>query len=248
MFAKLLKHEYRATAPLIVLCLAAMPLLSFLWKISFSLGFTDNDILDISFLTSSVTLAAAIFAACAAVFVSMVRRFNSSVFGDEGYFTLTLPVTSDKIILSKFICAVSYFILTALSVFLSIAIIIFDDPVLLIKDFAMDYFSIETLYGFFWLALLLMKLYFSLAVGQLFTKHRFWGAILGFIIAGVIEKVAKILLTLPFSFTVFKRLNDQDFLSVHTVYSIHGIICMIIFTVLLFFGTKYIIDRKMNLQ
>lgn len=101
---KLLKfeliHSYRSFALVFVIFLmgcAALPLFP----------------LDV-FAIASVLLVFATFGITIAVFVTIVRNYNSSMFKKPGYLTLTLPVSSHQIVISKIISALIWFTITGI--------------------------------------------------------------------------------------------------------------------------------------
>ncbi len=101
---KLLKfeliHSYRSFALVFAIFLmgcAALPLLP----------------VDI-FAIASVLLVFATLGISIAVFVTIVRNYNSSMFKKPGYLTLTLPVSSHQIVISKIISALIWFTITGI--------------------------------------------------------------------------------------------------------------------------------------
>lgn len=62
--------------------------------------------------TATVLLFAAMAAAVIITFVQIVQRFFRSMFGAEGYLTLTLPLSSRKILLSKLLVSYVWLVLS----------------------------------------------------------------------------------------------------------------------------------------
>ncbi len=71
-------------------------------------------------LTLGLTFGSLIAGSLLSTLLIIIKRFSKSVFGREGYLTLTLPVNSHQIILSKllasFICSVFNTIILAFAI------------------------------------------------------------------------------------------------------------------------------------
>ena len=133
MFTKLLKYEWKATAGLLgILSLAALGvsvtagfILRYLIKL---LNGADADVQILSALiVPLVILLVFLFLALAVygfgVQVILHTRFYRSRFTDEGYLTFTLPVRSSQIFLSSLANTLIWSVLSALVLFLSLAVI-----------------------------------------------------------------------------------------------------------------------------
>lgn len=113
MLGKLLKHEFKASGriiPVIYLGLLAI----------FSMGFAAKQ-LNIPFLktTASIFLLLGGIAAIIVTYVVIVMRYYKSLFGNEGYLTLTLPVKKSSILISKVIVAFIWLALSTIFMLLS---------------------------------------------------------------------------------------------------------------------------------
>lgn len=119
MFGKLLKHEFRATGrvalPLLggMLVLAVMSHLA-LYSGVFGRGMVGSAIMILYFMS--------FFAVGVGVVVMTVLRFRGSVLGDEGYLTMTLPVSLHAILASKVLTAVAWYALSLAAIALSVMI------------------------------------------------------------------------------------------------------------------------------
>ena len=119
MLGKLIKHEFRATRRIM------LPLMAVVLLLSVFAGFSSrglegmsgvNDVLFLRVLYFIILFSffLSLFAVCVVSFVLMIQRFYRSLLRDEGYLSMTLPVSVDEHILSRLIVSVVWFIAVAL--------------------------------------------------------------------------------------------------------------------------------------
>ena len=207
MLGKLIKHEFRATAMFIGLLFAGLLGLAALSRLFMFL----EQQLAIFSLPLGITLGFYVvfaFAAMIVVYVIIIRRFYMNVYGDEGYLTLTLPVKRSYIILSKLIVGVVWLIaqliVTILSIFILAAspefmkalaeicvyiemfvmrfALILDVPSGLLITELVVLLLISLVYA-------VLMLYASISIGQLFTRHRLIGSVLGYMMIGAVVRI-----------------------------------------------------------
>ena len=128
MFAKLLKHDWRATSGTLWLLTAAAFGVSLLGGLVLHLlthyEESLNPLVQAGLTLSMVFIGLALIAYGAAVEILQLVRFYKSRFTDEGYLTFTLPVKSHQVFLSTFLCMLLWTVITALVLTLCIAIIL----------------------------------------------------------------------------------------------------------------------------
>ena len=127
MFGKLLKHEWRATAPTLGLLNLAVvgtgTMCAVLLWAMFKYGEAMNEIAGLS-LTMTLLFAILAMIGCAfAVEIVQLVRFYKSRFTDEGYLMFTLPVSSHHVFLSAFVNMLIWTVITAVAVIVSYALI-----------------------------------------------------------------------------------------------------------------------------
>ena len=201
------------------------------------------------------------------VYVLIIRRFYTSFFTDEAYLTFTLPVTMDCHLMIK-IVSMLFWNIAALVVTCLGALIIFGGLAVGYTEQVQEayyYFSyiIETvqislqgtsdnlgtqlvvtvLNGFTEYIFQSLLIYFSIALGcMLFKKHRLLGSILSFFVINTLESWVR---------TIFQSLLTGFGMSNGTVYLIQtiiSIVLMIIGMIALYLGTRYILQKKLNLD
>jgi hypothetical protein len=122
MFAKLLKHEWKATSGLLgIVSLAALgvgALLTALIRFANSAPANMPDLVWAPVSTIIVGGFLAIAAYAMGTQIVLLMRFYKNKFSDEGYLTFTLPVTAHQILLSSLL---NYLIWTVISVLVVVA-------------------------------------------------------------------------------------------------------------------------------
>ena len=117
MLIKLIKHEFRATARvmiplyLVTILLAVMTRVSDLWTkmVTFE-GLTGQSFLALISGIISVGFALALIATFVVAVVLTIQRFRSNLMADEGYVMFTLPVSTHSLVWSKLIVSTVWFL------------------------------------------------------------------------------------------------------------------------------------------
>ena len=121
MLGKLIKHEFRATARIMLPVMGALMVLALLANLSIrglTSGLSDVPVLRILFVLIVVFFGIAIIATIVMAIVLMVSRFYRNLLKDEGYLMFTLPVSAHELVWSKLIVSMVWFLLTGLLIFL----------------------------------------------------------------------------------------------------------------------------------
>lgn len=128
MFAKLLKHDWRATAGTLgILSLAALGASLLAGGALFCLTRFDEELTGMAvagLALSMVFLCLALVAYSVAVQIIQLVRFYKSRFTDEGYLTFTLPVNSHQIFLSAFLNMLIWSVLSSVVLIVSVGLIL----------------------------------------------------------------------------------------------------------------------------
>ena len=204
------------------------------------------------FGTFSMTFGILIAALGLSTFFMVINRFRKNVYGRQGYLTMTLPVSSHHIILSKLLASLVWYLLAGITIILSIGIIL---AVLMleIEEFLVPelqtliqqldwsvvfahlfYMLIESITG-------ILLIYFSISVGQLFKDHRLLFAILTYIGISIVVGVFG---TLVFTNYLENLYNAAQPLYPNPILALINIILAFAY----YFGTHYIMTKKSNLQ
>ena len=121
MLGKLMKHEFRATARIMLPVMGAMVALALLANLSIrglAGNLSDIPMLRILFVLIIIFFGVAVVATAVMSLVIMVSRFYRNLLKDEGYLMFTLPVSVHELIWSKLIVSLVWFLGTGLLIFL----------------------------------------------------------------------------------------------------------------------------------
>lgn len=116
MLGKLFKHEWKATARLLLLLYLAVPAL---FLAGWLIRLIGNELL---------TLFPAVLLICAGVavffltFAFLILRFHKSMFGSEGYLTQTLPVRKGRLLFVKLCTAFLWVLLSLAAALLAVGL------------------------------------------------------------------------------------------------------------------------------
>ena len=127
MLRKLLKHEFRATARIMLPLFGLLVLASVGANLSIR-GMLDSDSTFLSTLGTILIMlfTVAIVAVGIMAFILMINRFYKNLLQDEGYVMMTLPVSIHQQIWSKLIVSTVWFAATVLVIILACCITAFD--------------------------------------------------------------------------------------------------------------------------
>jgi hypothetical protein len=265
---KLLKHEFKVNRSAFLSFYAAVLVLSLLLRLTNFTNISD----DTAGIVVGLLMMIYIFGIMGCyiyVMVAIVRAFNKSMFKKQGYLTLTLPVSTGKLVLSKLLMAAFWIIISTVVVFLSF--------VIMIPDFAgamgeLGEFLVR--YGFdltLWLTLVLLLFSLFEAILLFFfcctfvnTKyvkgHRL---IIGIGVYMVIYFVTSFVQSFFMNNSALDALNgvtytysydsylNETATAVNDVLSstiVPGIVFALVISVLCFFGIKYLVDKKIELD
>ena len=126
MLGKLMKHEFRATARIMLPVMGAMAALALLANLSIrglAGNLSDIPMLRILFTLIIIFFSVAVVATAVMSLVIMVSRFYRNLLKDEGYLMFTLPVSVHELIWSKLIVSLVWFLGTGLLIFLVMALL-----------------------------------------------------------------------------------------------------------------------------
>lgn len=260
MFKKLLKYEFQSVGKWYVGiyagALALSAILGF-WLQALNLrtqaGTTEPGGAEmVLFGTSFMTFGILIAALGLSTFFMVINRFRKNVYGRQGYLTMTLPITSHHIILSKLLASLVWYFLAGVTIVLSIGIVL---AVLMLGSGEVVIPELQTLiqqldwsvvFAHLFYALIestmgILLIYFSISVGQLFKDHRLLFAILTYIGISIVVGVFG---TLVFTNYLENLYNAALPLYPSPILALINIILAFAY----YFGTHFIMTKKLNLQ
>lgn len=278
MLGKLIKYDWKSfwkvpaiiNLSLIIITIGgAVSLVSPLWKL-------ESDLIASLMVASVMFYYFAIFAGSIAVSVYIAVRYYKNIYTDEGYLTHTLPVKPRDIILSKLLIGFIWNIITGLVICFSILFLLWivlssfgDDYTVIMQDiqyvfrdlayiFEMElgvnlpfllfsliiYMIVSTIFS-------ILMIFSSIALGQMFPKHRVMGAVMWYIIEYLIIQFGTTLfinvpvMLLSTASFYNNAVNFGRFL--HSL--LYGSMAItIILSVIMFFISEIFMRKKLNLE
>lgn len=203
--------------------------------------------------------------------VYLAARFHKNMFSDEGYLTHTLPVSPAKIMWSKILVSWAWIVIDAVFVVASIMmLVLFKQTFEPFKNVVCEFFSILAgAYGMqnqvFMILLILtvlaqffgcytMLVLFSMCLGSLFKTHKILGAVVSFFGINIILSIVStiIMFAVPGwsstgSVSVTTAANG-GFIGGENSIFLFTIVWNLALAVLFFWGSRYILSRKLNLE
>ena len=207
---------------------------------------------------------------CMTVFV-IITRYSSSIYGNEGYLTNTLPLKPSQIIWAKlinfliwifisyFVISVSLFILFPFEFFIRNIIKdpeFYQDLNTMVKEFFSSKYIfmsiLQLIYNFFAHVQSILIIFLSIAIANLFKSYKVVVGVIAFFIISIIFSFisASVTYSAMRNLDVPVMYGDIDpiiFTSLRNG-SITSILYSIISSVLLFFGVHYLHTHNLNLE
>lgn len=273
MLNKLIKHEFRATGRIMLPLLAAELLLSVLAGLS-ARGMERME--DMSFLGGMyivvlVTFFLGLFAIGVVALVLMIQRFYKSLLRDEGYLSMTLPVSVDGHIWAKLIVSFVWFAAVALVSALAMLVVIsigadrflsdmfrFDiswdimrEELAVVGGGNIALFFLELLVlAFLGIGAVCLRCYASMAIGCSAANHKLLLSFVAYFVIGIV--LSLIANTLTFAVLphldvhfLFDRVEDT-MLAAHAFMGINILGSALMFA-LFYFVTRWFLKNRLNL-
>ena len=262
MLGKLMKYEFMAMGRVFLPLYGALLILSGANTI---FGLLDLQTPAVIGIMISVLLIIGILVV---TFLLIIQRFWNNLLSSEGYLMMTLPVSTDKIILSKVIVASIWTMASAIVVTLSILImtvtgidyaIIAEEIRGLLVLVPLSSNQISIIFAEVLLFTVLstvsstMSLYACMAFSMVANKHRWLVAIGSYIgLMTALQTVAAIFAAIGVSIGLFTDM--ERFLRSFTMFGQVQIIILIVFLVeavlcaLYYFITRFMLKNRLNLQ
>lgn len=278
MLGKLMKHEWRSvwkipgSVNLFLLLYTLAGIISFhspIWE-------SDNKIIEALLIFASSFYFIMITLISFIVMIYLTIRFYKNLYTDEGYLMHTLPVSQKELILSKLIVAFIWTLITAIVIIVSVASVMitavsignngisvaqmWDAFMQMINaqflEWFRELFGISFFHGimlFLALSIIsilygILMIYASISLGQLMQKHKILGSVLGYI---GIHTVLQLINTLTLTPLMLNMSNDTTVAEVFHSFIPYCYFMLgesIIFCIVFFFLTEYLMKKKLNLD
>ena len=273
MLGKLFKYEWRSITKLLLPVHGCILLFALLSRFYFSLGGGVEQLLSsknglVSVLTGLLIFALVVVICSVAIFTYIYTGYHlyKSVFTDQGYLTNTLPVTPAQLLLSKGFVALLWLLIDVAVIIISCLIIagtkeIFSNLGLFLNSMV-SYASQTPLFTTLLIIALIITpfqlvcmLFFSITLGSLASNHKILASIGAYVGIYIIQQI------FGFLQLVFWGYSNSNLIMRINIYSnnyafetflnpilITGLTFNLLMTVICWIGSKYIMNRKLNLQ
>lgn len=276
MLGKLLKYEllaeYRKYAVLYIGTIAAAIFFLLFDKGLKQLG--DWTIIDILSGLMAMLFVILCIVSLFMVAVFAITRFNNNLFKDEGYLMHTLPVKPWEHIVSKIIASYIWFIISLVVIAIGISIVTcgfswISNIIYGIKTDFMEEFSgqnefdifmqkaVRTMMIYFTVtmilypAMLLIYIYFCIAVGSLFNGHRTLMAVITFFAVNTVSQIIISVFMISvgyFSIAANPNVTPIEIMGVFNKLMIFSAVFSLILYSVMAYITNYIMSKKLNLE
>ncbi|MGB4658561.1 MAG: hypothetical protein WBI07_05245 [Mobilitalea sp.] len=261
MLGKLFKHEFKATARLLLPLYLVLAVMTLMDRIVINLDIFTGVLSIIPGIISFIYVIS-IIAIIVVSFVIIILRFYKNLMTDEGYLMFTLPAKSSELINSKLFASMLWTFASVIGVAASI-FCLFITPERFVKlqeGFSLAFAELEVAFQgkvtiliiefilLFLIALInsILEIYFSIAIGQLFNGHKVLGSFGAYI---VISTVIQILSTLVLALVgLSNHYRFNEFSSLPDIVMPFSILFLLVTTVIYYLGTDLIFKKKLNLE
>ncbi|MFA5523058.1 MAG: hypothetical protein WDA24_01755 [Tissierellales bacterium] len=261
MLGKLMKHELNATLRLLAPLYIALLFMSLINRFIFQLNIQEGILMFFTGILMFVQIVL-IFAILIATVLIMIIRFYKNLLSDEGYLMFTLPVNTHQLIISKLVITLFWLIISIVIVLssLSITFLTADNAGLIINEIKNIPDRLSVTFGDNSLTLVIelilmilvgavsniMIVYASIAIGQLFSKHKILASIISYV---VIYNALQIILLIAIVILSFIVTGNINFTNVLPQMFFPIIIAITLLTGLGFYMiTNGIFEKKLNLE
>ncbi|MDO4515640.1 MAG: hypothetical protein Q4C76_00700 [Bacillota bacterium] len=274
MLRKLMKHELRATARLMLPLYLVVLLLSV--GARFSTAWLDTTptlspvlekLLNLVSILVVMGFVVGLIAVFAVALVLMIQRFRSNLLGDEGYVMFTLPVSPHQLVWSKLLISTLWFAGAAIVDTLALLILVVDQSFFrnlqeilqrVLEDFNSYYAAHGVLVAVEVILLcvvaainLCLEFYAPLSIGHSFDRHKMLLSVVFFFVIQIAAQMAAGILLLAVRLpmnAVSNFINSQP-----PEVALHAGLWFAILSIVVYNAVLYVINhrmlsRKLNLE
>lgn len=261
MLNKLLKHELKATSRLLLPLYLILMLVSLLDRFVLSLDIFTGALAIIPGLFTAVYVIS-IIAVLVTTFLLMITRFYKNLMSDEGYLMFTLPVSSERLIISKLVVSILWTFASVIAVVASLAVVFAtpDNMQVFWRNFDTILAELRTVFKgrsallivefivmiLFGVIQYILLIYVSIAVGHLFTHHKLAGSIIAYFCIYTAAEIL-IVIVLAVGGMIFRK-SFAEMNSIPAIVFPASIVITSVFNLLYFFATNYIFKKHLNLE
>lgn len=263
MLGKLMKYEWKSTWKLLLPMNMLIIVMTFLACVTVQVDFfdSDNDMVIFSGMMILFTYIGSMFVVCIGTAIYLIYRFYVSTYGDQGYLLHTLPVDKHHIIIAKVVTSAAWIFISMMLISMSV-LFLFAEQGEFLADFidafesVIEYWGGSEVTGFMLIMTLIatifrifsrvLKVTACISLGQLSSDHK---VLMSFAFYFAIYFVQKIFTMLYFVFIeVINKASDSYRISYFDNSWEGTLISSILYSVIFYLLTWYVMDKKLNLE
>ena len=269
MLGKLFKHEFKETAKLLLPLDLILLAITLIGCILLGSSILQNEALQVFSISCLTIYVLSIFALFIITAVYLTVRFYKTMYAAQGYLTHTLPVSTTSIIHVKLLTGVFWSLIAAVittgSIFLLIRVAAGNDWDPAAFSIAADaiYESLGIPFGEFMSYIILsailscfsmiLMIFASLSIGQLFGQHRILAAVVTYIVFYIIQQIISMIVLFALGIGNAYDLSDaalssSALASFYRGTFITGIIEALVFGIAYYITGRYITCKRLNLE
>lgn len=267
MLGKLLKYEFRSMGRLLPMIYAAVFVIGLVLGVVIRPYARNESSSYADLLVEGRNHAAGIFgtiymilllALAVITLVLIILRFYKNLLGQEGYLMHTLPVPKWALVASKTITSLIWVLIGIAVSAISLVLILHVSGVagLWAGMLSIDLRNAglapgQVVFAICWMLVtilaVILRFYFSMAVGNLANRHKFAFAVLAFIIITVVIAILQntVIAFSALDITLTSGVNGETFLNAMVV---RELVFQIILAAAFFTGTTWILQKRLNLE
>ncbi len=257
MLGKLIKHEFRAVISYILPLYLGMFILSVVCRLINELYNSMSDVTLFNIISTIITLlfTISLYLCGFMTIILVIKRFHSSLFSDQGYLYMTLPVSVHAHIISKLIVAIVSLLLATVTLSVSLLVVFLNknlwgvlwDKISYLASAFGDLLANNPAETVMVILLFLLGsinafllFYMSDAIGSMFNKHKILIAVAVFFGINIFVSIA--------SSYLFVGLDNYSTLNTPLSYLILMNLFVAVLDAVFYFITAYILKNKLNLE
>ena len=231
MFTTLLKYDLKSIGRWYIALNAGILISSFALGLSLrsfesfaqTTSSSPNHVMQLIPLILAMIFGILVAGSWVATVIIIVRRFYQSIFGKEGYLTLTLPVTTHQIILSRLLAAFIWTLCNTLVLIIGVGLLI-------LPMSGVGHLIAATISE-------ILMFYLAITIGQLFTNRRILMSFVAYFAIAIIGTVLSSIIDSH----LLKNIVDISYFGYATIGEIIDIL-------IFYFITYYLLENKVDIQ
>lgn len=263
MLGKLMKYEWKSTWKLLLPMNMLIIVMTFFACITVQMDFFDsnNDMVIFSAMMIIFTYIGSMFVVCIGTAIYLIYRFYTSTYGDQGYLLHTLPVDKHHIIIAKVVTSAAWIFISTILISVSVMFLFAEQGKFLVDfieafESVIEYWGGAEVTGFMLIMTLIatifcifsrvLKVTACISLGQLSSDHK---VLMSFAFYFAIYFVQKIFTMLYFVFIeVINNASDSYRISYFDNSWEGTLISSILYSVIFYLLTWYVMEKKLNLE